>query len=429
MASVCSPVLSGMMGLVAAGLVTAAAASDGMTKHAETLARVGAMSDEVLGLRLGQLLVDLRPQEELELDMVLSEIVRRRRPESEVLLRGHLEALMARTVKRHESDPGDPGSCYNLGLLTAIRRLEGRPDPLAVVVGTPATPLTCTPLSLPRLKVAVKNVDVENYEVGLTLGGDYRSGRQARWRLVVVNEAGEPLAVRPHEDAVIIMGGLYRLGVLKPGESWETVLDMRSFVAAPLPGKYRLEVLYHNTQTIVDMTDLSGLTVFTSPPIPLVVDPTVIELSAEDRRAAREWIAAIEPGETVKLVMGTYGEWAHPLIAPDTPEGKLLTMGLKAAPPLVAALQDETLSPGKRGTILALLYTLTGEHNPRHVLGRVEFANGPWAVWGGPPGEHRSGGMSFGGTGSSHGQPYLPGQQELVKKWAEWLGTVKVKEE
>ena len=167
-----------------------------------------------------------------------------------------------------------------------------------------------------------------------------------------------------------------------------------------LPESISFGFLYHNTQTIVDMWDICGLIVSKSRPIPFIVEPTVIELRQSERLAAAAWIAAIKPEQPVKVVAGTYGKWAHKFISPDSPPGELLSMGLKAAPPLIAALKDKSVSPEKRAWILALLYGLTGENDPRRhrcrgAVGDYDYIEGPRQVLGGKPGERPEGDVSF----------------------------------
>jgi hypothetical protein len=186
------------------------------------------------------------------------------------------------------------------------------------------------------------------------------------------------------------------------------------------------------------MAEISGLIVSKSRPIPFIVEPTVIELTASERHAAQEWIAAIKPEQPVQVVAGTYGIWAYKFINPDSPQGKLLSMGLKAAPPLIAALQDKTVSREKRAWILSLLFGLTGENDPRRLryedaLGSYKYIEGSWRAWGNRPGERPQGGMGLGGEGSNYWfwtttHIDLQKQQELTKKWVQWLQTMQVRE-
>ena len=114
-------------------------------------------------------------------------IVRRGGRTWEAFLKTKLEALnKSQRTYGEKQVPNLPGTgrLYNLELVTALRRVQKKPDPLVVLLDVQG-PLEANPLLLPRLKVSIKNVDCEKAGVGFTNGGDYRSGRQDRWRVVV----------------------------------------------------------------------------------------------------------------------------------------------------------------------------------------------------------------------------------------------------
>lgn len=394
---------------------------------AEILARLRQWPDERLRQCLDELLSRSDFRRQTEYEACLTEIVRRGGNQWASILRERLDALNERRFDLY-GDPTDvaPGSYFNLELLTALRRVQKQPDPLRIDIELANQEIRATPLSLPMLYVHIRNVDVEKQDVGFAFGGDYRSGRQARWRLSVVDAEGRTVPRRA-QGGILTGGGLYQTGVLSHGESWETAIDARRFIAAPLPGRYTLQVLYHNTRTIADQKDLSGLIVCESAELPLVVDPTVIELAEAERRAAAKWIAEINAREKLKVVAGTYGEWAYDFLPPESPQGKLLDMGLKSAPSLIDALRDDALRPEKRAWILSLLFSITGEHDPRagSILGTYEYLEGPWEVWSGKPGES-SDGFASPARGRSLGGTIPEAQRKLSGKWVEWLQTVRV---
>ena len=68
-------------------------------------------------------------------------------------------------------------------------------------------------------------------------------------------------------------------------------------------------------------------------------------------------------------------------------------MGIKSAPPLIESLADKSLSENKRAWLLALLFTATGQNDPRipNVLGAYDYQETGWQVWGGLSGEEASG--------------------------------------
>jgi hypothetical protein len=396
----------------------------------EVIAKLKSFTDEQLRRSLEKLLDGSGFREDPLYEPCLSEIVCRGGKTWEAFLKAKLEILTRKKFRRCEgSDETDPGSLYNLELLTALRRVQKKSDPLVVLLDAKG-PLEATPLSLPRLKVTIKNEDGEKIAAGFTDGGDYRTGRQARWRVVVRDAKGRELPIR-ELSGILILGGQFTEILLEHGKAWETVLDLGSFVKIPQPGTYSLEVLYHNTKTIADESDISGLVVSRSKPIALVVRSLVIELTAQERKQAAEWILALDANQRLKIVAGSYGEWAHKFVPPNTPEGKLLGMGVKAAPALIESLRDKSLSDKKRAWILALLFSATGENDPREsgALGGYDYQEGGWQIWGGLSGEQPSGGLGCGSEGSvSAGKIDRGEQDKLIAAWVDWLKTVKVRQ-
>ena len=100
--------------------------------------------------------------------------------------------------------------------LTTVRRLEGKPDPLQVLV-IGKRKIRCSLGSFPRLFVALTNLDADQTEVQFTAGGDYRSGRQARWRLEITNSEGKVPPERGYHEAVILGGGIFQYDTLQFG--------------------------------------------------------------------------------------------------------------------------------------------------------------------------------------------------------------------
>jgi hypothetical protein len=403
-------------------------------ERAAIIADFRSVSDEHLRDRVQKLLAGDRFWREIEYEPCLCEIIRRGGKNWRLFLERELNKLTARRFQPYQSAEEDQyyqGSTYNSELLTALRRVEKRPDPLKIVVDGP-DPLVTKASALPRLKVAVQNVDSEKLRVGFRAGGDYRSGRQARWRLDLVEEKTRSPSVRwqPVGLGIFFGGGFCPETTLKPGGTWETVLEVRNYIAPLRPGRYRMEVLYHNTITIADEDDedTSGLIVYRSAPMLLVVEPTIITLTEADRLLAARYVSALQPANAVKLVVGTYGPWAHRFISPDSPQGNLLQMGLKAAPRLIEVLQDKTISEAKRALILGILFTITGANNPTHenVLGNYEYVESGWQISGGVPSEPASGGVCLPSDEPNRirGRIDPIAQQEMAKRWIQWLNDV-----
>ena len=86
--------------------------------------------------------------------------------------------------------------CQNLELVTALRRLQGRPDPIQVFVNR-VEPDDLSWPELPVLDISIRNVDTLQQEVGFQAGGHYRSGRFARCQVNFRNyRTGEVIPLR-----------------------------------------------------------------------------------------------------------------------------------------------------------------------------------------------------------------------------------------
>ena len=410
-------------------------AQDTKETRTKTVTKLKSFTDEQLRESLDKAMesAGFRNDDDSLYEPYLREIVRRGGKTWEAFLKAKLELL-----NKKQGEDSEPGSRRNLELLTALRRVQKKPDPVTVVLDMQG-PLEATSLSLPILKVAIKNVDCDKTAVGFRNSGDYRNGRQERWRIVIRDDKGRELPVLedmpvPHQHGNLIVeikGGQYQEDVLDYGESWKTELNANSFVRIRQPGKYSLEVLYHDTKTIADESDISGLIFSHSKSFPLVIRPPVIVLTAQERKQAVQWIADLDANRRLKVIVGTYGKWAYNFVPPTAPEGRLLATGIKAVPVLVQSLEDKSLSDKKRAWILALLFSATGENDPcdSSALGDYDYQEAGWQVLGNRSGEGASGGMAMPKEGSSsNGRIDHEYQDRLIAKWEDWIKRVEVRQ-
>ena len=308
----------------------------------------------------------------------------------------------------------------NVEWLTAIRRLEGKPDPLRILAAGKRT-RSCNLGYLPKFLVLLTNLDSDKQEVVFTEGGNYRSGRQTRWRFEVTDAAGNLLPCRP--PAVhLVFGGMYTIGTLRYGESWATHLDMNKFAVVTSLGEYTVRIRYHDNMTIASREDVTGLITSTSLPIKVVVEPITVQITKREIAAMEAAIAQLPTKGRVKLLGGTYCDQVHDFIKSDSPAGRLLQMGWKAVPGLIDAALDEELNPTRRAWVLGLLASLTNHNNPRDeagVLGPYRFRDSGWSIWGGAPGA-MSGGLGV-GMDSVDSRPIdVRKQRAFAKRWAVW---------
>jgi hypothetical protein len=322
--------------------------------------------------------------------------------------------------------------CPTLMPLTALRRAQGLPDPVPIVVAGRGR-IECVYPELPLLDVALRNRDLRKRQAGFQEGGDYRSGRQARWRVHLTDARGRLVPTVPRYATEI--GGLLSHGMLRFGDSWDTCLEMRNFVTVPEPGQYRLEVLYHDQICLADIEledawNLPGMLTCRSQVIPFTVKRRQIDVSPADRATVQKWLTILDTRGPVKVLAASYeGKKAHAFIAPESPPGRILTLGWKAVPTLLAELERPGLPDRKRAWIMALLFSLTRLHDPRGldllggrsgesaVLGEYEYLEGGWSVSGGRNGKTEAGGFGFGGSGKVTGKTDRARQLALARRW------------
>jgi hypothetical protein len=284
-------------------------------------------------------------------DSILAEIIRRGGEAAESILASKLA---------NRSMP------ENLELLTALRRVQKQPDPLAVTVdGAPQ--IKAGTRKLPILNVAIENVDLEKRDVGFKFGGDNRSGRHDRWRIHVWDSNGKLLPERARWS--VVAGGVFQTGPLSFGKTWKAHLALASYVSIRSPGKYKVQVLYHNVAVIADIEnpkDLEGLILFQSEPFELNVEPgpkVVIQLQAGSNESTMKLLKLLDEDDEVCLLLDDYDKEAHDFVDPKSPQGQILTMNWQAVPCLLDSLQDEKVSFQKRAWVLALLMSIVRERD------------------------------------------------------------------
>lgn len=314
--------------------------------------------------------------------------------------------------------------------VTERRRAAGQPDPITILIDVDKEPLVGSPISLPEIKVLLKNTDIEKKTFSISPTSDYRSGRLPKFRIALTNEQGKELPPRPRFEAN--GGGILQSYDLKPGETWDTTLNLRGYVEPLLPGKYKLQVLYSDREHLVEEKDISKLVYCRSKVIDFEVRKLPLKISEVDAAVVRRQIEALDGDQPLRIVAGTYGPWAHSFLAKESPAGQLMGVGLPAIPQLVEAVQDKSLKPGKRAWLLSILFSITGQIDPRgdgyfHTggcLGSYEYIQGPWSFAGGKNGEEEPITFALPSTGSvSGGRTNEKGLAEYAAKWPAWIKT------
>jgi len=221
------------------------------------LEKFAGLSQEELDRQFAAIATSGQWQHATDYEPCLTEMARRKMADS---LQKHYDNLMA---------GNDPNRAfpYNLELLTALRRAQGKADPLRIEItlGDPAILQIEGPA--PVVKAVVTNVDAGQEAVHFTRGGDNRGGRRDRWRAVLTDEWGR--VVRDSNFDSMHGGGTASIGPFAFGQTDADghAFDLRRYVAPARSGKYQLQLIYHNELDISDEPDLSGLIVTKSQPI------------------------------------------------------------------------------------------------------------------------------------------------------------------
>lgn len=296
---------------------------------------------------------------------------------------------------------------------TAIRRLQKKPDPLEVIVDGGEKPISALTRKSAVLKVRLRNSDIEKNTFAITHGGDYRSGRHARWRIHVVDANGKLLQCRPRRHGM--GGGMYSQRFLEFGDEIEIQLLVSNYVYIQSPGTYKLTVLYHDSECIADFTSeqVSRGLCYQSKPITLEVKkgPFIdIELAPNSDAKTRTLLSEIDDEATIKFALPMYTEQWHSFISPESAHGQLLMMGKQTVPALIEALDKDSIGLSRRSWILALLYSALPEErlNPiggfltgRNVLTRHSY-------------------KMISGEGTAGGSPSKDAQMKLAREWKQF---------
>jgi len=151
-----------------------------------------------------------------------------------------------------------------LEILAALRRLQGRADPLTIQ----ARPMWGQreyewpdPI---EVEVTVTNTDPDG-ESFLWGTPPYEN----QWRFDIRDADGRQQPIQVSDLRHV--RGMTGAGVLRRGESWTGRLRMYCYVEPLQPGDYTIRVQYCDREPICDRANLEGLVTFSSGPFPLAV--------------------------------------------------------------------------------------------------------------------------------------------------------------
>lgn len=405
-------------GLLAGLLTQAGMAADGPTNNASKLTGPEGLAAELVGLadaQLGERMDRERKRYQDTYEACLTEIVRRGGKSWEAFLETRLKQILDRWDRAPATpqEQNDLGRLENLQVLTALRRIQKKPDPLAITIAQRPEPGSVWP-ELPVLKVTLANADAGRCPIRIFVG-DFAFGptQWSRWRVNVRMSDGSLARVRPYGA-----GSTGHFRRLDFGESVEVPLDMARYVGPLEPGEYVFWVQYHDVLPLNGDRHDTGLILCESEPARLQVTPRVIQVGDAGRGAASD-LAALDETGTVKIFRGDYAEDSYDFLPPDSPPGRLLLTGWPAVPALVRALEAPDLVPRKRAWVLAVLYSITGLADPRRpgVLPDCEdkWVQGHWAR------ANAGTGWAIGsGEGRQAGEIQTNRQTEFAGRWLTW---------
>lgn len=384
--------------------------------------------DETIRARLIEILADperFNHRNQAEFESALSEIsLRERNGWPDFLKQLLIDARKSGDVVRAHVDPLD------WQILTVLRRLENKPQPLLIEV-EPLPAFEWDFPSLPALQISARRHPEETEDFHFMFGGDYRTGRQARWTILLWNHQGELLDRRMRGGG--FGGGWFSMKPLGD-QIWQTALLPASFLETPLPsGRYIGCVVYHNREAIAEIRDLGNMVLSYSAPFEFEVIPRKIEASNLPEEEIIKLIHAL-PGEgRARILSATYTEGAHEFIRPDSPAGMLLKEGWPVVPLLLKHLDDPDLNPTQRAWGFGILHSITSCRNPtewRGVVGPYVQKTGGFVVEHLVNGKATGGGVGFGGRRSAWGGEIDPdAQKDFLEDLRRLLSTLIVTQE
>ena len=122
---------------------------------------------------------------------------------------------------------------------------------------------------------------------------------------------------------------------------------------------------------------------------------------------------------SIMVLAGPYEKGADDFIEPGSPAGKLLTMGWKAVPPLLDALENERLEVEKcagcwHSCSASPVATIRAK---RAFLEVTKVRGAAWHVYGGRDGLRDTGGSGWSDDGRREGKIDAARQREFARNW------------
>jgi hypothetical protein len=347
--------------------------------------------------------------------------------------------ILQELLDTHRAGGGD----LDLYYLTALRRMQGREDPLKVEARLLSEGPYLYP-ELPIVGVRLVHTEGETESFSLTLGGEYRSGRLGRWDVWLTDEFGAPHAGIDDWTSLMGGGGIYRRQIVGPGfawgievpSEWEVIsaqlegrevgpvrvepvpLAISNYKRPLAPGKYEATLVYHDHAAIADERHPERLFVFRSEPLRFEWQRRPVRLEPE--REARIRVLAIELlEESPVLVTGFHLTTGYDGDAKgEHALDRLFAEGWAVLPVLVDMV-EASRDPVHRAWWLAALYDLSGLESPAGFSARGALGSHHTI---GNPAPAGAGVVSSAPTGkTTSSPPTLEAQERFVVAWRQHL--------
>jgi len=290
----------------------------------------------------------------------------------------------------------------SLEVLTALRRVQGRPDPLEVRL-EPSGKVEIEWPDVPEFHVWLRNRDTGGPGFSIWPENGYRGGFLRTFRFEVERADGTRVPGRQRWGE---FGGAIFDTTLFPGNEWSADLPMRDYIASLDRGDYTVWVQFADEGGFSNARDLRGRVYWSSNPLSRRVGPRRILLTKEEDGILRAAFRALPEKGPIRFVAGTPVDEHTEFIRRDSPEATLLRAGWRSAPALLDALVAPDLSPRRRAWALALLFGVSGVIDPRPG-GVVELMDA------GEDLESESAEICEGGLGGSGGSTTVLGESEF----------------
>ena len=345
----------------------------------ERTREVTRLSDEELRLSLAEL---SRSGWAIDEEVYLLEIVRRGGPSWVGPLREALDT-------RRGGKPGSPEMeatwrwhSADLGILTALRRVEGKSDPLLPIVEA-VTPAEAIFPRLPTLRVSLKNVDRGREPFQIT-----SPSHPSQWRIILIDETGSQRAVLrvPYSP---ISKCLSQAGLLLPRRSRDPVsLALGDLTGLPKPGRYKAVVQYcqrwgirFHPGAISGEERVGGPIIWQSKPFTFTWKPREIRLSRgerDDLEALLPGLYAADPNPLAQAIL-----WRQTIPWEQGSDAQTLAFsGFLSLPILLDALEEDA-DPRHRAWLLVMLGSASRINRPAWSEIAILFADDPdrWAEY------------------------------------------------